>query len=134
MPGMELNFRCPCGFIRKGVMVGAALDGHYDVVMCLHCHLLLSVWRDEAKFKRQQVRPICKKCGKPLMPITASGAWGPPDLQNRFPDHEPWIVKNGDCFDKEPTDAELAQFAQIRILCPKCGTFSLEYETVAHWD
>jgi NAD-dependent SIR2 family protein deacetylase len=134
MPGMELNFRCPCGFKREGVMVGATLEGHYDVVMCHQCHLLLSVWRDGAMYKGQRAPPTCRKCGKPLMPITAPGAWGPPDLQNRFPDLEPRIVEDGDYFDEGPTDEERSQLAQIRVLCPKCGALSLEYKTVAHWD
>ena len=115
-------------------MVGAALEGHYVIVMCLECHQLLSIWKGKANSKVQKAPPICKKCGKPLMPITAPGAWGPPDLQNRFPDLEPWILEDGDYLGEGPTDEERAQLAQIRILCPKCGAFSLEYEALAHWD
>ena len=37
------------------------------------------------------LKGICGECNRLLMPITAPGAWGPPDLQNRFPDLEPWI-------------------------------------------
>jgi hypothetical protein len=68
------------------------------------------------------------------MPITATGAWGPSRLQNKFPDIEPWLVEDGGQFDEEPTDEELADLACIRVLCPKCRSYSLEYEIESLWD
>jgi hypothetical protein len=131
VPGKELIFRCPCGYLSKTVTVGATEKGHYLVVLCLDCQRLFSVWRSN---KAQQERPVCKKCGKGLTPITAPGAWGPTSLQNKFPDLEPWIIENGDQFDEEQTDEELAELGNIKVLCPKCRSYSLEYEIESLWD
>ena len=68
------------------------------------------------------------------MLITAPEAWAPSSLQNKFPDLEPWIIENGDHFVEEPTDEEIAELANIRVLCPKCRSYSLEYEVQSFWD
>lgn len=134
MPGRELSFRCPCGFRKDRVSVGATEMSHYHVVLCLDCHLLLSISRRSNNWQDRESSPICRKCGKPYMTITAPGAWEPAALQNKFLDMEPWLLEDGDYFVEEPTDDELAQIENIRILCPKCGSYSLEYEIQALWD
>lgn len=134
MPGMELAFRCPCGFRRDNVSVGATQTGHYLVVLCLHCHRLFSLWRRTRSSERQDDRPICRGCGKPLIPITAPGAWGPPSLQNRFPDLEPWLVQEDDDIVENAARPARAELDAIRVLCPKCKSLSLEYQRVGLWD
>jgi ribosomal protein S27E len=114
--------------------VGATERGHYLVVICLDCQRIFSIWRDRNSDKDQKNIPICKKCGRTLMSLTDPGAWSPSSLQNKFPDFEPWLFEDGSCFDEEPTDEEVAEILSIRVFCPNCKTFSLEYEITSHWD
>lgn len=135
MPGRELSFRCLCGFHKKHVMVGATLEGHYLVVMCCNCHLIFSLWQeksDSSKMDKPRAckecgqslpmideQPTCRKCGKPLARITDPGAWS---HQARFPNYDPWLVEGK------------INPGNIRIRCPQCGNYSLEYEVEAFWD
>jgi hypothetical protein len=117
------SFECPCGFRKDGVYVGATREGGYLVVLCRTCHRLFSVWTDgdPSSLTQSDHLSACRGCGKPALPITAPGAWGPPALQARYPDTEPWLVE-----EEEPVD--------IKILCPKCGEYSLSYALEAFWD
>ena len=133
MPGMKMDFKCQCGFKARSVTVGATLEGHYLVGMCLECHRLFSSWR---KCNNETV-PICYKCGNPSMPITAPGAWSPAALQKKFPDLEPWNVDGRSSNDDEDDDLiedEVEQSPGIRILCPLCKQYSVEFEEVLLWD
>ena len=123
-----MNFKCPCGFNAEDT-VGATLEEHYLVVLCLECHRLFSLWRKEDN----STIPICKNCRKPLMPITAPGAWSPSALQKKFPDYEPWnfdVLADND----ELSEDEIDQIKEIRIMCPKCKKYSVEFEEVGYWD
>lgn len=130
MPGMELRFKCPCGFEQGGVEVGATERGRFVVAMCQRCHKLASHWREGER----RVRPICRKCGKALTLIADPGSWGPAALQMKFPDDEPWIVAGGECFEEGPTEDEAEQLQSVRVLCPRCGQCSMECESETLWD
>jgi len=130
MPGMNMNFKCPCGFNAKNVTVGATQEEYCLVVLCLECHRLFSLWR---KGNNSTV-PICKSCGKPLMSITAPGAWSPSALQAKFPDSEPWLIDEGSSCEDELIEDEIDQFKEIRIMCPRCKKYSVEFKEVAYWD
>jgi len=49
------------------------------------------------------------------------GAWGPANLQRHFPGEEPWMVNDPDA-------------DNIRLLCPKCGKYSLRFDVRTLWD
>jgi DNA-directed RNA polymerase subunit M/transcription elongation factor TFIIS len=132
MPGMQLSFRCPCGFKRKDVMAGASEDGHYYAVsICLQCQTILSVLSTDNQGHKKKV---CRKCGKELMAVTERGAWTPSSLQNKFPDTEPWMVEGQFPEYPESDDDDIAQVQDIRILCPRCRKHSVQWECTALWD
>jgi DNA-directed RNA polymerase subunit RPC12/RpoP len=161
MPGLMLAFACPCGYRTHDVMAGATQSGHHRVVLCDTCHRIFSLWRDREEDDPasshacpacgQQVRggrPLaCRECGKPLIDVTAPGAWGPPALQERFPDREPWMIDSSD-FDPEPPENEpwneqeaeetpeerIALLETIRIRCPRCHNCSLTFQEEGCWD
>ena len=137
MPGMELDFKCHCGFNVENVTEGATQKGHYLVVLCLECHRLFSIWKKDLPPVQDSTVPNCKRCGKPLMPLTAPEAWSPSSLQKKFPDYEPWGIDEGtwfDRFDDEPTENEMVQIKGIRVLCPRCRKHSVDFETVLFGD
>lgn len=68
------------------------------------------------------------------MPVNSLGGWRPPELNAKFPDQEPWFVTNGECFREEPTPEEGAQTEAVRVLCPKCQRFSVEFGITALRD
>jgi len=127
---MSLSFKCPCGFHRGNIEVGATGSGHYTVFLCKRCKNIFSSWAALSKSNSK----ICKKCGDNLIAVTDQGAWNPAFIQNRFPDSEPWMVEN-DIFDIEDNDSEYAdEIENIRILCPRCGKYTLLFEISAFWD
>jgi ribosomal protein L37AE/L43A len=127
---MKMNFKCVCGFNAVDISVGATQSQHYLVVMCFECHRLFSLLRrcDSSTI------PICKTCGKPLIPITTPGAWGPPALQKKFPDTDPWLVDDESYCDDEAIEEEMDQFNEIRVMCPRCKNHSVEFEAIEYWD
>ena len=116
MPGMRLDFHCPCGFNAKNIPVGATQSSYYLVVLCFECHRLFSVW----KKGDDSTVPSCKRCSKLLMLITSPGAWSPFPLHDKFPNSDPWLIT------EKPSE--------IRILCPKCRNYSVEYDITQYWD
>ena len=91
MPGMRLTFKCPCGFARNHVMVGATEDGYYyEVLICLECKTLFSMRSSASQGHRKKV---CRKCRKEPIAVTHRGAWAPSSLQEKLPDIEPWMIE-----------------------------------------
>lgn len=127
---MSLSFKCSCGFYKNDIDVGATEAGHYKVYLCLRCKNICSSWTSRSKSNSK----ICKKCGEGLIAVTDKGAWKPTFIQDRFPDSEPWMVEN-DIFDiDEDASAYAGEIENIRILCPKCANYTLEFENSAFWD
>ena len=138
MPGMSLSFKCPCGFHKDNIGVGATENGYYTVFLCVGCKDIFSTW---ASYKKSHGR-ICRKCGKRLMAVTDDGAWQPVFLQNRFPDTEPWMVEDDiyacgfdDIEDLEEVEnTYISNIENIRLLCPSCGKYALTFENTMLWD
>ena len=138
MPGIGLSFKCICGFHKDNIKVGATEDGHYTVFLCAECKNIFSSW---ISCKKSDDR-ICRKCGKRLMAVTDDGAWQPEILQQKFPNIEPWIVENeiyDYAFDDIECSEEIENFyisniENIRILCPRCGKYTLKFENTMLWD
>ena len=130
MPGMSLLFNCPCGFLRDNIDVGATETGDYTVFLCLQCKKIVSIWTSVGHLHNK----ACKKCGMKLMAVTDSGAWGPASLQQRFPDTEPWMIEDQVDEFEQPENDHIASIQDIRLLCPNCGKYSLQFESTRFWD
>jgi len=123
MPGEILVFRCPCGFSQDDVFVGATQTGEYVVVLCLECHRIVSLFQRTRRRRRDdpEQRPVCRKCGKPLLRITDRGVCGIPGREEFvLEDTEPWL--------------DLFPGPKVRILCPRCHSLSLTYVAIGNWD
>jgi hypothetical protein len=131
MPGMELNFECPCGFKKEKVTVGATQHESYCVFLCLSCHLVFSL---KIKNRNQNSgKQYCRHCHGILKEVTEPGGWGPEEIQKKFPDMEPWLI--GDThYSEEDEIVWNFDLSVIRVLCPNCGLFSLDFTSVAFWD
>ena len=129
--GQGLVFSCECGFESGEIWVGCGFSRiFYDAAMCLKCHKIFAVHRKGEKPEA----PTCRNCHQKCMLLTDPGAWGPRALQELFPDKEPWDVKDGDVFKKEPSDEIIALLSQFGILCPNCHKYTLQYECRLLWD
>ena len=132
MPGKTLSFSCPCGFKKNDVQVGVSDDFvNFSAFLCLNCKKIIPVLkRHSGSFNH-----YCHLCGTKFVAITDPGAWMPVELQQRFPDSEPWMIENS-IFNLEEEEAEklMSLAGEIRILCPKCGKHSLRFKTTELWD
>lgn len=129
MPGAILNFCCECGFTKNDINVGALIDRHYIVCLCFNCNILKSTLITGGSDKK----PVfCKKCNKAMLKITEKNAWIPETLNEKFHETEPWMLEE---IIFEDDDEEIDnEINDIKILCPKCGRYSLRYEQVGCWD
>lgn len=127
MPGMIMSFNCPCGF-QRDISVGTiSFTEYYSVFLCRQCKEIFSIETSVGKNPNE----ACKECGMKLIAVTGFGSWKPDSLQQRFPDTEPWMIKNE--LGKLENDA-IARIDNIRILCPNCEKYSLTFESTAFWD
>jgi hypothetical protein len=132
MPGVALTFQCSCGYKKQDVGVGASEEYiDYSAFLCLKCKKVIPVLkRSNGEFNK-----YCHICGTKFVAITDPEAWVPSELQQRFPDCEPWMVED-EVFNLGEEEAEklLPLAEQIRILCPRCGKHSLSFEVTELWD
>lgn len=129
MPGSILNFYCDCGFKKNEVYVGAETNRHYIVCICFNCNILIS----KLIVSGNNAKPVfCKKCQKRMLNINEKNAWIPEILNERFHETDPWLLED---YTIEDDEEELeTEISDIKILCPKCGRYSLKYEGVGLWD
>jgi hypothetical protein len=131
MPGYTLNLRCPCGFRKKDVWVGVTED---------YLHLTFGICLDCKKIFALQCKPggklptTCHQCGMKLLTPDAPGAWEPAELQQKFPATEPWLVESEFHRLPEKEAKTYCLIEDIRLLCPKCGKYALNYKEDTLWD
>jgi len=113
-----LAFACPCGFRQGDVQVGATLDGEHQVVFCLTCRRIFSIWTngDQSGGRHPRSQLVCRDCRAPLLPITAPGGLGPPALQAQHPGLEPWLVADRTGQGADPRGGNPGEPASIRIV------------------
>lgn len=133
MPGYTMHFRCPCGFRRGNIMVGATERYDLPLMICRGCPRVFTIPVDGSHPRRRREDTHCRSCGEELLPVTAPGAWAPERLRRLFPDTDPWLIDEGS-FDREPTAEDLADLERIRLLCPRCGRHTLGFESAGLWD
>jgi transcription elongation factor Elf1 len=132
MPGNILSFHCPCGFKKSNITVGVSEDFvNYSAFLCLNCKKIIPV----LKRRGGSFNVNCHICGTKFVTLTEPGAWMPVELQQRFPDSEPWMIENS-IFNLEEEEAEklMSLAEEIRVLCPRCGKHSLRFEETGLWD
>jgi hypothetical protein len=131
MPGVGLDLSCPCGFRKKEVWVGVdEAMVHLSFGICLDCRKIFPlVCKPGGRFPSS-----CHRCGMRLLTPTAPGAWEPAELQRKFPDTEPWLVGNEYYRLSEREEKYERMIEEIRLLCPRCGKYSLTYQEGLLWD
>lgn len=137
MPGQVLIFKCQCGFTKENVTVGATDAHSYGLFFCFHCHTIVSLKIKHTSSSRTPKRH-CSKCDSLLVHIDEKGAWGPSHIQEKFLGTPPWCI---DDWEHEPDilndgDNESVGFEidTIRLICPVCGQYSLEFDCCGFWD
>jgi hypothetical protein len=132
MPGTTLTLSCPCGFRSRDVCVGVT-DSHCasTFALCPECRKIVPLHsKHGGEFSTR-----CHQCGMKLKALDEPGAWEPAELQRRFPGTEPWLVENQICeLQEKEAEYYYSMYENIRILCPKCGKYSLTYKVVTLWD